>query len=187
MAKVGKVLKRTEFGNPVLRQQARVLSVAEITAEAVQDLIQNMRFTLTSLKLGVGLAAPQVGEGIALSVIAIRPTPHRPGVKEFDLVIINPEITETFGRKSQMWEACVSGGAGKAALFAKVPRYKKIKLTYVDEYGLSHHDVFEGLPAHVVQHEVDHLNGILFVDKVKDTKTYMTYGEYIKAKKKNLL
>lgn len=139
-----------------------------------------MHYTLSTLKLGIGLAAPQVGEGIALSLIAIQSTEHRPEVEPFDLVIINPEISQTFGRKKHLWEGCISAGAGRAGLFAKVPRYPKIKLKYLDEKGVQRHKIFTDLPAHVIQHEVDHLNGILFVDKVKDTTSYMTYREYVK-------
>lgn len=167
----------------VLREQARRLTAAEVKSRKVQQLIENMRYTLSSLQLGVGLAAPQVGEGIALSVIAIQPMPHRPKAEKFDLVIINPEITETFGRKKQMWEGCISGGSGKAGLFAKVPRHRKIKLKFIDETGARRHEIFEGLQAHVIQHETDHLDGVLFVDKVKDTQTYTTYKEYMKIVK----
>jgi len=78
-------------------------------------------------------------------------------------------------------EVPVAGsGSVKANLFAKVPRYKKIELEYFDEHAIKQTRVFKGLAAHVIQHEVDHLNGILFVDKVKDTSTYMTYKEYKK-------
>lgn len=182
-----KVLELTQFGNPVLRQVAQRLSADEITSPLVQDLIANMPFTLTSKKLGIGLAAPQVGESLALAVVHIQPTKLRPDVKSFELTIINPEITRTFGRRKQLWEGCISSGQGKTGLFAKVPRYKKIELSYLDENGKAHTKQFTGLPAHVIQHEVDHLNGVLFVDKVINTTTYMTYAEYLKARKQNLL
>ncbi len=171
-----KELRRIEFGNPLLRQVASRLTLEDIASEKIQELIKNMRHTLISKKLGVGLAAPQVGVGVALSVISIRPMPHRPKAKEFDLVIINPEIVEYLGKKEAMWEGCLS--AGKSGLFAKVPRYKKLTLKYQDEKGDHYIKQFEGLPAHAIQHETDHLKGGLFVDKVKDTGTYMTYKEY---------
>lgn len=173
-----KVLERIEFGDPILRSKARKLAVAEIKSAKIQKLIADMRHTLISKKLGVGLAGPQAGQGIALSVIAIRPTKHRPKAKEFDLVIINPKITKTFGYRSQMWEGCLS--AGKSGLFAKTPRYKKIEAEYMDENAAKHRKIFGGLQAQVIQHETDHLNGILFVDHVKDTSTYMTLKEYKK-------
>lgn len=182
-----KVLGRTQFGNPVLRQTTKKLSYEKILSGKVQSLIEDMHFTLTDKKLGVGLAAPQVDEPLAIAVINIQKTALRSDVKPFKLTIINPVITQTFGRKVQQWEGCISSGAGKAGLFAKVPRYKKIELEFLDETGKKHLRKFEGLPAHVIQHEVDHLNGILFVDKVKDTKTFMTYAEYKKARRQNLL
>ena len=149
-------------------------------------LIKNMQKTLISKKLGIGLAATQVGESIRLAVIEIQKTALRKDVEESSLVIINPKITKVFGNKSQLWEGCISAGAGKANLFAKVPRYKKIELEYFDDFAKKQTRMFEGLQAHVIQHEVDHLKGILFVDKVKDTTTYMTYAEYKKMKQKTL-
>lgn len=182
------ILKRTQFGNPVLREVARKLTVAEITSPKIQKLISDMRNTLIAKKLGVGLAAPQVGESIALIVIAIRPNDIRPDIEAFDLVMINPVITQYVGRRKSMWEGCISAGsAGKADLFAKVPRYNELVVSYLDEKGKAQKQSFTGLKAQIVQHEVDHLNGILFVDRVRDPKTFMTYKEYIKAKKKNLL
>ncbi|HEX5456067.1 MAG TPA: peptide deformylase [Candidatus Saccharimonadales bacterium] len=176
-------MKIAEFGNTILRQKARKLTVAEIKSPKTRKIIKEMQQFLISKKMGVGLAAPQVGEDMALAVISIRPKKNREEAEEFDLVIINPEITEVHGRRKQEWEGCISGGALKSGLFAKVPRYKKVKLKYRDEKGKLHHKTFEGLPAHVIQHEVDHLEGILFVDKVKDTKTFITYGEYMKLAK----
>lgn len=173
-----KIMHITEFGNSVLRETARRLTIEEIKSQKIQQLIKNIRHTLTEQKLGVGLAAPQVGEGLAISVIAILPTRHRPEVELFEQVIINPKITKTFGNRTQLWEGCIS--AGKSGLFAKTPRYKKVEAEFLDEHGKKHKKIFEGLPAHVVQHETDHLNGILFMDHVKDTSTYMTMKEYKK-------
>lgn len=173
-----KIMHITEFGNSVLRESALRLTVEEIKSQKIQQLIKNIRHTLTEQKLGVGLAAPQVGESVAISVIAILPTRHRPEVEEFEQVIINPKITKTFGNRTQLWEGCIS--AGKSGLFAKTPRYKKVEATFLDEHGTKHKKIFEGLPAHVVQHETDHLNGILFMDHVRDTTTYMTMKEYKK-------
>ena len=177
---MSKILKATRFGNPILRQVARQLTLHEIKSESTRALIQNIRHTLERKKYGVGMAAPQVGVGIALSVIAIKPTPNRPEVEPFEMVIINPVITDTYGHRVQMWEGCISCGTGKDTLFAKVPRYRKIKLHWFDESAVEHEDVLESFASHVVQHEVDHLNGIVFVDRVKDTSTYMMADEYRK-------
>jgi peptide deformylase len=175
-----KILQITEFGNTTLRETAHLLTVDEIQSQKIKQLIQNLRHTLTAQKLGVGLAAPQVGEGLAISVISVLPTAHRPLVEPLELVIINPEITTTFGKRTQMWEGCISSGSGQAGLFGKTLRYKKVEVTFLDEHGNKHVQIFEGLPAQIMQHEIDHLNGILFVDKVKDPKTYMTMSEYKK-------
>ncbi len=173
-----KIMHITEFGNSVLRETAKKVTSEEIKSQKIQQLIKNIRHTLTEQKLGVGLVAPQVGENLAISVIAILPTRHRPDVEPFELVIVNPKITKTFGNRKQIWEGCIS--AGKSGLFAKTPRYLKVEAEFLDENGEKHKKIFEGLQAQVVQHEIDHLNGILFMDHVKDTSTYMTMKEYKK-------
>lgn len=175
-----KLLSITEFGNAILRAKAQLLTPDEIVSQKVQQLIKNMRHTLTEQKLGVGLAAPQVGYGLAISIISVRPTAHRPLVEPLERVIINPKITKVFGRRAQMWEGCISSGNGKAGLFGKTLRYKKVEVAFLDSNGKKCREVFEGLPAQIMQHEIDHLNGILFVDHVKDTTTYMTMKEYKK-------
>jgi peptide deformylase len=182
----GQVLARTQFGNPLLRQMTKEVPVGDMKGEKIQQLIADMQHTLIEKKLGVGLAAPQVGEPLAIIVIAIRPLAHRQEVEPFDLVLINAAVTETFGRKVPMWEGCISGGPGRASIMAQVPRYKKVKVKYYDEKTKLHHKIYEGLPAHVIQHETDHLRGILFVDKVKDTTSFMTYAEYMKRVRKVL-
>lgn len=175
------MLRRVQFGDPLLRLVARQLPTVEITSTKTKQLVAEMQATLRTKKLGVGLAAPQIGESIALAIILIQPTEHRPDVEPFELAVINPKITETFGYRKQLWEGCISAGSsGKADLFAKVPRYKKVRVKFYDQHGKLHEQIFEDLQAHVVQHEVDHLNGVLFVDKVKDTTSYMTYSEYKK-------
>ncbi|HSX28113.1 MAG TPA: peptide deformylase [Candidatus Saccharimonadales bacterium] len=174
------ILPRAKFGNPILRQKARLLTPQEICSEHMQNLIADIRYTLLKKPYGVGMAAPQVGESLAFSVIGIKPTPTRPNREKFDMIICNPEIIEIFGRRTSMWEGCISCGTGTDTLYAKVPRYKKIKLRWLDEHAQSHEEILEGLPAHVAQHEVDHLQGILFVDRVKDTTSYMMADEFKK-------
>lgn len=172
-----KTLQLTRFGNPILRAKARKLSVEEIKSESVQGLIATIRYTNRVKEYGVGLAAPQVGESIALRIIGIKPTPTRPNLDRFDSVIINPAYVGV-GRRTAMWEGCQSTGVGDDTLYAKVLRYKKIRATRHDEKGLFHDDELEGFIAHVFQHETDHLDGVLFVDNVRDTKTFMMADEY---------
>ena len=175
-----KALTIIQFGNPMLRQQARQLTKDEIASPAIQDLIASMRHTLTSKKLGIALAAPQVNQSVALLVIAIRPTAHRPNVEVADYIMINPEITKQYDQPTEVWEGCISAGSGTADLFAKVPRYHKIDVRYLDENGTAQAQTLDGLVAQAVQHEVDHLGGVLFVDRVQDPTTYMTMKEYRK-------
>lgn len=175
-----KSLRRTQFGNPVLRAQTRQLDEAEILSPDIQELIANMQYTLTHKKYGVGLAATQVGAGIALSIIGIKPTPTRPKNPTINMVVINPEIVKTSGVKKPLWEGCVSFGDTRNFPYAQVPRYKKIRLKWLDQHAKAHKQDFEGITAHVLQHEVDHLNGVLFVDRVVDTKSYITVAEYKK-------
>jgi len=174
-----KILSRKEFGNPILKAIAKPLSENEILSDKTQNLILDMRYTLELKKYGVGLAAPQVGQNVSLSVIYIRPTKTRPNLpksKWADLVLVNPIITKTFSSKKQMWEGCIS----LSDVFAKVPRYRKIELEYLDAKAEKHKKIYEGLVAHVIQHEVDHLQGKLFVDRVTDPSTYMSGREYRK-------
>lgn len=176
---MSKLLKLIRFGNPILREKARLLLMSEIKSDEIQQLIADIRYTNGQKKYGVGLAAPQVGVGVSLSVIGIKPTPARPHLEPFDQVIINPSY-EGIGRRSGMWEGCQSGGAGVNTLFGKALRYKHIRATWHDEHGKLHEQELSGFPAHVFQHETDHLDGILFVDRVRDTKTYMLADEYRK-------
>jgi peptide deformylase len=172
------ILKPTRFGNPILRQKAKHLTIIEIDSPQIQTLIKNMAYTLAKENYGVGIAAPQVGESVALSVIGIKPTPNRPELQPFDAILINPEIVETFGEPLLAWEACISCGEGKNLLYAQVPRYKEIKLSWLDEKGTRNEKILDGFVAQVAQHETDHLNGVLFVDRVTDSTSFMMADEY---------
>ena len=167
------------MGDPVLRAKAKTLTLQQIQSEATQTLIENIRYTNQQKQYGVGLAAPQVGVSVALSVIGIKPTPTRPGLEPFDCVIINPSY-EGLGKQVELWEGCQSAGRGQHTLYAQVPRYKKVHAMWHDETGKLHDEMLNGFVAHVFQHETDHLNGVLFVDKVRDTKSYMLAREYAK-------
>jgi len=175
-----KLLRKTEFGNLVLRTIPQTLSDEEIRSDGIQQLIENMYYTLERKKYGVGIAAPQVGRSAPISTIDTKPTPTRPDLVQQRLTIINPRITKVYGEKVEEWEGCISG----TELYAKVPRYKRVRLRWQDEQAHVHERDFDGFLAHVIQHEVDHLNGILFVDKVQDTESYKTFKEYMKMRKR---
>lgn len=175
-----KILRKTEFGNPILRNVCKKLTDQEIKSSVIKEFISNMYYTLENKKYGVGLAANQVGKNLAISVIDTKPTPTRPDIKRLKLTIINPEILEYSGDLIPMWEGCISG----TNLYAQVPRYNKVLLKWQDENAKLHKKTFTGFIAQVLQHEVDHLNGIIFLDKVKDSKSFMTFSEYSKMRKK---
>lgn len=178
---MAKILKPTLFGNPILRQKARQLSVAEIISPETQELIADMQYTLAVKKYGMGLAAPQVGHSIALSVIGVKPSPSRPELQTERVIIINPVIVRTYGRRSQMWEGCISfQGGSRDFPYAKALRWRKVRVHYLDERAKQQEKDFNGFLAHVLQHEVDHLNGILFVERVRDPKTFVMVSEYKK-------
>lgn len=179
------ILKLTRLGDPILREKMAEVSVDEIKSPKVQELIENIRYTNQKKQYGVGLAAPQVGERLALSVIGIKPTPTRPNLETFDSVIINPSYTG-IGRRVTMWEGCQSIGSGDDTIYGKALRYKIVEATWLDENGVPHQEVLKGFVAHVFQHEADHLNGIVFLDRVKDKHSFMMADEYrdriVKAK-----
>lgn len=172
-------MKVTVFGNPILRDLAQTLSEHDIATERVISLIGTLQSMLATKDFGVGLAAPQIGENVSIAIIDIKPTKNRPNAPVYKQVIINPRY-EGIGRRASMWEGCLSSGTGDNTLYGKALRYKKISAAWMDEYGKKHQAILDDLPAQVFQHETDHLYGVLFVDKVRDTKTYMLASEYRK-------
>ena len=173
------ILKRTQFGNPILRSPAQQLSKQQIVSHATQDLIGNMRYTLEKKRYGVGLAAPQVGYSLAIAIIGLKPTPTRPKTPELSITLINPVIITHSKRRTPRWEGCISG----PDMYGKAMRYPTVRLKWLDEQAVPQEEDFKGLLAQVIQHEVDHLNGVLFVDRVRDSKTYVTFSEYKKIRR----
>lgn len=172
-----RLLALSRAGNPILREAMPGVAREDIRSRKVQDLIANIRYTNQEKQYGVGLAAPQVGVRLSLSVIGVKPTPNRPELDVFDQVIINPQY-EGIGSLVDEWEGCQSVGSGDDILYAKVPRFRRVKATWVDENGRDHEEVLEGFIAQVFQHEADHLEGVLFIDKIEDTRTIMMADEY---------
>ncbi|HPV15492.1 MAG TPA: peptide deformylase [Candidatus Cloacimonadota bacterium] len=143
------------LGDDILRQKAA--EVAEIDPE-IKDFAQDLTYTMY-LKDGVGLAAPQVGKSIRMFVID-------PGRRDNDkaqnpIVIINPVIEEKSG-ESVSDEGCIS----VPDVFAEVKRFEKLKISYTDLEGKRHTEEVSGFVATVIQHENDHLDGVLFIDRI---------------------
>lgn len=174
------IIPLTRLGNPILREKACELTPDEIRSQRIQQLIANMRYTLRENKYGVGLAAPQVGESVQLSVIDVKPTPTRPDLEPFATVLINPKIIEHSKEAVPVWEGCVSCGSGDDILYAQVMRHPEVTVQWLDEDGCQQTQTLSGFVAQVAQHEIDHLNGVLFVDQVADPTTFMMADEYRK-------
>jgi len=171
-----KVLPRIQFGNPILRAQAKKVPLSFLKTAQGRTLIQRMIYTMRRAP-GVGLAAPQIGESLALAVMEMRPNPTRPNIaRKGPIVIVNPKITKYSSKKVSDWEGCLSFGGVRA----QVPRSESITVEYYNEHGEKIVEKATGLWARIFQHEIDHLNGFVYVDRVKDTKSFMTLSEFKK-------
>lgn len=174
------ILELRRLGDPILREAAEYVEIKDIESVAIQSLIANIRYTNQTKQYGVGLSAPQVGHPLAVSVIGIEPTPNQPELEPFESVIINPQYAGAGGRRVGMWESCQSAGSGEDLLFGKALRHEHVRAWWYDEHARYHIEILSGFVAQVFQHETDHLNGILFVDRVRDPKTFMMADEYRK-------
>jgi len=165
------VKKIALMGESVLRQVAKSVPPKDITTKEIQTLIDDMVETaLEELEGGfttVGLAAPQVFESLRI-FLAIAGD-NKKDDRKYD-VYINPEIEYVGEGQNASMESCVS----TPRLCGEVRRYKKIKVAYLDREGKKQRKKLDGFRAVVVQHEYDHIEGILWIDKVTDTKT-ITY------------
>jgi peptide deformylase len=168
------ILKIRSAGEPVLRGQARTLTPQEILSPAIQDLIGAMRETMHDAP-GVGLAAPQVGLPLQLAVIEDREesmrslSPETRAERErkpvgFE-VIINPVLTLESAPELEFFEGCLS----LPGLLALVPRARSIKVEYLDAQGRPKVMRASGWHARILQHEIDHLAGVLYVDRMRST------------------
>ncbi len=145
--------------NPLLHKKCRKLTREEILSKKIQDLIKQMVPTMY-LKDGVGLAAPQIGELIQICIIAREYNKD----KTKDLILINPVWEKASILKEWSDEGCLS----VPYVYGKVKRFRKIKLKALDQDGEEISLTTGGFLAKAIQHEVDHLHGIIFTEKAKD-------------------
>lgn len=171
-------LKIVQAGEPVLRQAARPLSAEEIQMPAMHELLTHMRETMRDAP-GVGLAAPQVGLGIQLAVIEDR-AEYLAGIKPELLAererapieyfaLFNPRIVDSSEDATDFFEGCLSV-AGFSAL---VRRSRRVTVEYLDEHAEPRRLEASGWFARILQHEIDHLNGRLYID-LMETRTFST-------------
>jgi peptide deformylase len=171
-------LKIVQAGEPILRQVARPLTPAEIALPPVQQIIEHMRDTMRDAP-GVGLAAPQVGLGIQIAVIEDRAEytagiapellAERERVPVPLLALINPKIVECSRETAEFFEGCLSV-AGFSAL---VKRSRSVTVEYLDEQAQACRIEASGWFARILQHEIDHLNGRLYIDHM-ETRSFMS-------------
>ncbi len=166
------ILKVARMGHPVLRQKARALDRVEITSPSVQKLIDDMLETMAEYH-GAGLAAPQVHAGLRLFVAALDA-----GEDETDddrrVVLINPEITPIGSATDEDWEGCLS----IPDIRGLVPRATEITVRAFDRTGAKVEITARDFPARVIQHETDHLDGVLFFDRMRSFETLTFLDEY---------
>jgi peptide deformylase len=170
------ILKVARLGHPVLRAKAKPIEPQDITSAPIQKLIDDMMETMSEYH-GVGLAAPQVHESLRVFVAGIEEEDLRTGATDIvPVAIINPEITPIGRDLVEDWEGCLS----IPDIRGKVPRNRRIRVRGFDRDAQPLDLELEEFPARVVQHETDHLNGVLFFDRMKSFETLAFYEEYSK-------
>ena len=168
------ILKVARLGHPVLRQQAEPVAPADIRSAHVQQLIDDMIETMHEYD-GAGLAANQVHVPRQIAVIEVAKNPRYPDAPEIPLtVLINPMVTPTSEEIEEGWEGCLSVPDMRGV----VPRYTAVRLECLDRQGKPVDLVAKDFFARVIQHETDHLNGIVYVDRIRDMRTLSHIAEW---------
>ncbi len=147
-------------GAPVLAQVAH--TIEDIHSSEIKKLINSLKVTMANAS-GVGIAAPQVGVSLRVFLMESAPSERYPNAPLFPLtVLINPSIIKTSNQQELGWEGCLSV-KGKRA---QVLRHTSIDVNYFDETGKEHHRTLNGFIARIFQHELDHLDGITFIERL---------------------
>ena len=169
-----------QLGSSILRQQA--LRVEDVQSDKMREIIDNM-LNILSESNGVGLAAPQIFESVCIIVIASRPSERYPLAPEMEpVVMINPEFEVLSQEIEKDWEGCLS----IPEIRALVPRFVKLKITYLDCQGVRQEMIAENFIARVFQHEYDHLQGLVYLDRVENNKDIISEVEFQKLMKQRM-
>ena len=168
------ILKVARLGHPVLRQPAEPVSAADIRSAPVQRLIDDMIETMHEYD-GAGLAANQVHVPRQIAVIEVAKNERYPEAPEIPLtVVINPVVMPLSEETEDGWEGCLSVPDMRGV----VPRYTGVRLECLDREGNAVELVAKDFFARVIQHETDHLNGIVYVDRIRDMRTLSHIAEW---------
>jgi peptide deformylase len=163
-----------KLGENILRKKAK--KVKDIKSEKIQNIIKEM-LDCVKKSNGVGLAAPQIFHSYQILIISSRPNERYPNAPFMeDEIIINPQIIKKSKRKEKGWEGCLS----IPGIRAEVPRHTKIKVKYTTINNEEKIKSFEDFIARVFQHEYDHLKGLVYLDRVIDSKDIITEELYFK-------
>jgi peptide deformylase len=163
-----------QLGAKVLRQHSEI--VEQVDSPTIRQIIRDMQTTLTATQ-GVGLAAPQISQLKRIIIVASRPTTRYPNAPLMEpTVMINPVFEVLSDVKEKGWEGCLS----VPGIRALVPRYKDIKVQYTDENGDEMSIEMEGFVARVFQHEADHLEGKVYLDRIESSADIISESEYLK-------
>jgi peptide deformylase len=150
------------MGDPRLWQKS--LPVSQFNTKELHELLGDMRDTMVHLN-GAGLAAPQIGVPLRVAIFGVTANPRYPDVEPVpDTVLINPVLTPLSSEEEEGWEGCLS----VPGMRGWVPRFRKLRYRGFDEQGKPFGRDVEGFHARVVQHEVDHLDGILYPMRIRD-------------------
>jgi peptide deformylase len=150
------------MGDPRLWQVSQ--PVQKFDTPELNELLRDMRDTMAHLN-GAGLAAPQIGVGLRVVIFGVQANPRYPGVEEVpDTVLINPEITPLSDEVEEGWEGCLS----VPGMRGWVPRFSRLKYSGKNERGQPFERTVQGFHARVVQHECDHLDGVLYPMRIRD-------------------
>lgn len=169
---MSKILQIAQLGHPVLRQKAKV--VKNIDDLEVQNLIDDLLATVKDMS-GMGLAAPQVYESYRIFIMASHPSPRYPNAPEMEpTAIINPKIIAYSEEMDKEWESCRS----IPGLRGLIPRYKSIAVKYTTRDGKTAKSQFTDFVARIFQHEYDHLDGLVYLDRLESTKDIITDKEF---------
>ncbi|NJR39025.1 MAG: peptide deformylase [Leptolyngbyaceae cyanobacterium CSU_1_4] len=170
---MAELLEVSQVGNPILRQVAQPIDRLN---EPIQALINTLMATLLHSN-GVGIAAPQVAASYRLFIIASRPNLRYPYAPKMEpTVMINPSLISHSEERVKDWEGCLS----VPGIRGLVPRYRTIAVEYCDRQGKLHEQPLTDFVARIFQHELDHLNGIVFLDRLETNLEIVTEQEYLK-------
>jgi peptide deformylase len=161
-------------GNPLLRETSREVTTDELASPEVQQLIDDLVDTMHAAN-GAGIAAPQVGELLRIATIEVTRNPRYPYKPPIPLtVVVNPVVEFLDDELVEINEGCLS----VPNMRGNVMRHVNIRVRYLDRHGVAHDEVKRGLTAGTFQHELDHLDGLLFLDRVHDTRSLTTWEQF---------